>query len=308
MALPGINAREMRTKFSDVLTRYFAGDPSLVGEIHSNYVSESPINQFARASAAVPEPMPGSTEAEKTEEFIQSAAESVERDKKRRKQELYDAKVDHKRVMEVEREHTKQYEIQYKTQSQILTLKKVETEGTIQIHKEITTQKRVETDNEVKKQKEITNQKQLEKETEQIRLEQLKLQLSVPPYQYERTVYTRTPRNIGGVAPVPPPAEFQGPYTVEHVADFFHMLDHVSDLRTKKNILKQSGLKLHNPPYNLVAKSKVASMYNSEYSVNEYEETDVPLLKTAISKTRDHILAHGSPLSQPRVDTFMQRI
>jgi hypothetical protein len=48
MVLPGKMAKETRTKFADVITRYMAGDQSLVGEIEANAESTSPIAQMAR--------------------------------------------------------------------------------------------------------------------------------------------------------------------------------------------------------------------------------------------------------------------
>lgn len=53
MALPGINAREMRTKFASVLQRYFAGDPGLVGELAHNNASSGSINALAREDLGV---------------------------------------------------------------------------------------------------------------------------------------------------------------------------------------------------------------------------------------------------------------
>jgi hypothetical protein len=50
--LPGKMAKEVRTKFSNILTRYMAGDASLVGEIVANAESTSPIAQMARAAVA----------------------------------------------------------------------------------------------------------------------------------------------------------------------------------------------------------------------------------------------------------------
>jgi hypothetical protein len=50
MALPGINAREMRTKFADVLQKYFAGDASLVLEMMDNAESTSGVHSLARES------------------------------------------------------------------------------------------------------------------------------------------------------------------------------------------------------------------------------------------------------------------
>lgn len=52
MALPGVNARDIRTKFASVLQRFFAGDPGLVGEIFDNNQSSAPIHQVARDDLA----------------------------------------------------------------------------------------------------------------------------------------------------------------------------------------------------------------------------------------------------------------
>ena len=50
MFLPGKNARKLRSKMVAILTRYFAGDPSLLHEIEENGHSDAPIPQLARAS------------------------------------------------------------------------------------------------------------------------------------------------------------------------------------------------------------------------------------------------------------------
>ena len=52
MFLPGDKAKTHRSSMVTILTRYFAGDPSLLGEIEANSVSESPVAQLARASLA----------------------------------------------------------------------------------------------------------------------------------------------------------------------------------------------------------------------------------------------------------------
>jgi len=59
MVLPGKIAKETRTKFANIITRYLAGDDSLVTEIEANAQSVAPIPQMARASLvaeAVPLP------------------------------------------------------------------------------------------------------------------------------------------------------------------------------------------------------------------------------------------------------------
>ena len=50
MRLPGVNAREMRDKFANVLQRYFAGDPTLVAELANNNASDNAVNSVARES------------------------------------------------------------------------------------------------------------------------------------------------------------------------------------------------------------------------------------------------------------------
>ena len=50
MWLPGENARKFCSKAAEIITRYYAGDKSLLGEIEANAVSEAPINQMARAA------------------------------------------------------------------------------------------------------------------------------------------------------------------------------------------------------------------------------------------------------------------
>ena len=50
MVLPGKFAKELRSQFADVLTRYMAGDKSLICEIEANEESDSPVAVLARAS------------------------------------------------------------------------------------------------------------------------------------------------------------------------------------------------------------------------------------------------------------------
>lgn len=50
MWLPGNMAKEFRSKACEILTRYLAGDASLVAEIQSNALSNAPVNEMARAS------------------------------------------------------------------------------------------------------------------------------------------------------------------------------------------------------------------------------------------------------------------
>lgn len=48
MALPGNNAKIMRTKFAEILKRYFAGDSSLIAEIEHNEASSGAVHEAAR--------------------------------------------------------------------------------------------------------------------------------------------------------------------------------------------------------------------------------------------------------------------
>jgi len=50
MFLPGSAAKRHRLEFATTLQRYYAGDESLIDEIHMNSVSTTPIRQMARAS------------------------------------------------------------------------------------------------------------------------------------------------------------------------------------------------------------------------------------------------------------------
>jgi len=52
MALPGENAKKLRTKAAEILTRYFAGDKTLLREIEANAASDAPVNQMARAAVS----------------------------------------------------------------------------------------------------------------------------------------------------------------------------------------------------------------------------------------------------------------
>lgn len=48
MMLPGETAKRYRSQFSDIITRYLAGDSSLHAEINANASSSSPVNALAR--------------------------------------------------------------------------------------------------------------------------------------------------------------------------------------------------------------------------------------------------------------------
>ena len=50
MWLPGEQAKQFRSKASDIITRYFAGDKTLLAEVYANAESQGVINQAARAA------------------------------------------------------------------------------------------------------------------------------------------------------------------------------------------------------------------------------------------------------------------
>ena len=50
MVLPGEMAKTVRAQIGDIMTKFFAGDESLVDQIHANASSTSPIAQMARES------------------------------------------------------------------------------------------------------------------------------------------------------------------------------------------------------------------------------------------------------------------
>ena len=52
MVLPGKMAKEMRSKFADIIKRYLAGDGALLKEVQANANSSHPIAQMARESLA----------------------------------------------------------------------------------------------------------------------------------------------------------------------------------------------------------------------------------------------------------------
>ena len=55
MAVPGENARALRTQFAELLQRFFAGDPTLVSDLAQNLANDDEAHRFAREDAGVPE-------------------------------------------------------------------------------------------------------------------------------------------------------------------------------------------------------------------------------------------------------------
>ena len=55
MWLPGEKAKSFRSQAAEILTRYFAGDKTLLQGVWENAQSGAPVNQAARASMEIPE-------------------------------------------------------------------------------------------------------------------------------------------------------------------------------------------------------------------------------------------------------------
>lgn len=53
MVLPGRLAKDVRSKFANIIQRYLAGDHSLISEIQANALSASPVAQLARESLGI---------------------------------------------------------------------------------------------------------------------------------------------------------------------------------------------------------------------------------------------------------------
>ena len=116
MVLPGTAAKAIRQKAADILTRYFAGDPTLAREIQANAESQAPINQMARAA-------------------LQAEAQAVpveDEHSKKRRRELEDIELDMKKHELLE----KRYDMMQKQYENSLRLNKLcmelgEAQGTI---------------------------------------------------------------------------------------------------------------------------------------------------------------------------------
>ena len=71
MFLPGEIAKRNRAVMAQILTRYFAGDPSLIQEIEANAQSAAPIPQIARASFAQQPALEGRKRHREIDEFAE---------------------------------------------------------------------------------------------------------------------------------------------------------------------------------------------------------------------------------------------
>jgi hypothetical protein len=71
MFLPGENAKKNRSAMTSILTRYFAGDPSLIREIQANGESSAPVPQLARATLQRPPALEARKRGREVDEFAE---------------------------------------------------------------------------------------------------------------------------------------------------------------------------------------------------------------------------------------------
>jgi hypothetical protein len=91
MVLPGTIAKKIRQKFADIITRYIAGDATLVDEIKANAVSVNPISQLAR-NALTPEQLEEKRKRRRALEDISISERQLELEKKRVELDLFKVK------------------------------------------------------------------------------------------------------------------------------------------------------------------------------------------------------------------------
>jgi hypothetical protein len=204
MALPGVNAREIRTKFASVLQRYFAGDPSLVSELIDNNQSNGSIQQVAREDAGVSQvalPTP-----------CQVLEDGYTIFKKRRRIELADIHMQHK------------HEIQLKDKD--IQLEK-ENQKTITME-----QKKIEAERERIKDEEESKIRVIEMDKDKIQLERQRIKEEIELLHLKNNMREKSPQptvnvNVGTVNTTqqnqaPPAAsgetqEYQGKVTVSRI-------------------------------------------------------------------------------------------
>lgn len=188
MALPGINAREIRTKFADIIQRYFAGDPSLVGELVENNMSTAPINQLAREDLGnVPMLTMEDVENKAVEVFNKRQCDLEDEFKKRRKMVLYDKRMEEIRKERDVKREIKVLESQTKLKEAVAMITMEETkqrvaeeEARVKLAEEEARVKLAE--EETKRKQEDTKVKLSQEETRrmELQLELLKIQKGQP--------------------------------------------------------------------------------------------------------------------------------
>ena len=215
MVAPGVNPA-IRTKFADVLKRYFAGDPTLIWEIAENNQSNADINQAARDGTDIPqfksmEELEAYMETkmqEKIEAAIPSLLEKLQVDfKKQRSVTVADSRLAAKRTRE-----------------------NMELENSLTIKKMMLVEQFKENDH-----KRFLERKQVEKESKDhdIQYQEKKIKLHRELNDIPVTTTTTTTTTTGGVPPVTP-------CTICRVAKAFNLMDGIPEDRAK-GILQEAG-------------------------------------------------------------------
>ena len=287
MALPGENARDIRTKFATILQRYFAGDPGLVGELFDNNQSSSPINQVAREGTGVQQV--SVQEHDELEKFEKYSEQLYVQFKKRRRLELADVRGERKHEKDMKQ---KELEIQKEKTT-------TEKEAQLKIEKE-----------REKIREELAMKRQDRKEEREHMLEMLAMkekmrEKSPPPTVHVNvgTVHATNNNSQQQTQPVSPPVNT--PVTVESIAEMFKLLEGVQNRNIRDNILSQVGKRLKKDPFNMQPVGKKASMYSDKYEVNEYASHYLDIIKDAIISTRDDMVRKVGT-KQNVMDTFMK--
>lgn len=274
MALPGINARDLRTKFADVLQRYFAGDPSLVSELIDNNQSAAPINSVARDDLGVPQVgAPGMSREEVLEMLQQRSLETYESFKKRRRLELND-----RRCVQLHELKLKDKDIAILKETQVTEKVKQDT-----IEKETEAKTKIIEKETEAKIKTLT----LENEGKRMEIEILKLK-QAPVVNV----------NVTNTQPVPSSDRV----TVEQIADTFGLLHAVPDVHLRRRALNVAGSRLARPPYNLAPAGKRESRFSDRFNVNEYSGAYTEMIKEVIQRAAADVVRQMQ--GQTTLDSF----
>jgi hypothetical protein len=301
MALPGINAREIRTKFSEKLQRYFAGDLSLVGEIVANNQSNAPIPQLAREDLGVQQVAAqqittGLIKEMAMEVYKEQQKEEWEYFNKRRRLQLYDARTkemrlekDHKRNMAVHAcvNEQKKLELDVEKQKTVTVdneRKKIkeEEESRLKTIKE-------EEESKLRAAKEELEMKRLNrKEEKEHEIELLKLKEQMREKSPQPTVNVNVNNNNTTTSSTG--AAVPNTVTVESVAEMFKIFEDIQNRSVQMNILKVVGSMLVKDPFNLQPVGKKPSQYTDKYEVNEFPAEDERIIMKQLVRARDQVL------------------
>ena len=263
MILPGVNATEIRAKFSEILQRYFAGDASLVFEIADNATSSNDLNQAARDGLPVP------SEAVMSPDQLQLIATQVGQALvpilkvqlrteflNERKIQLSDVRMATKRKHdEMKLAHTQELDRMQAQTNQEVTLIHEKNAADKEAHERFMAQK----------------DKEMEAQTHEIQCLKEKLALQSAPV----TTTTTTTTTTGSVAPVTP-------CTVAGVAHAFQLLPQSLSVDRLRSIVLDAGKKATQPKYNVRVIGKRVDTPFSAYNVNEFNPEDTAIIKRII--------------------------